>query len=172
MKMINIIVCVAALTLAASIQSADASPRRGHQQYHQFALPQRSPFAQVEQELYTITWQLSQVRSRRDAEATAREIEPRVRYLERQLNFDRARRSLDRREYDHIVNNTRTLDRHIARLAANNFFGSRNLANVCQRLNRITRPVVQSPMAKPGPRAQIPTLPPLLPPPPVLVPRR
>jgi len=163
------IACAVGVALTASMLSTEASPRRGgQQQFHQYMLPQKSPFRQVEQELHIATWRLSQVNSRRDAEQAARELGPRVQLLERQLNFDRARRSLSRSEYNNLVSSARLLDQHIARIEANRFFGSRNLASVSQRLRGITQSVVpQRPVYRQGI-----ALPALLPPPPVLIPRR
>jgi len=165
------IACAVGIALTASMINTEASPRRGghgQPQYHQYMLPQQSPFRQVEQELHIATWRISQVNSRRDADAAARELAPRVQLLERQLNYDRARRSLNRRDYDSLVSSSRLLNQHIARLEANRFFGSRNLADVSQRLRRITRSVVpQQPTYRQG--LQLPAL---LPPPPILLPRR
>jgi len=165
------IVCAVGIALTASMITTEASPRRGgpaRQQYHQYMLPQKSPFSRAEQEIHNITWSLSRVNSRRSADATARELFPRVQYLERQLNFDRARRSLSRSEYNNLVSSARLLDQHIARLEANRFFGSRDLSSISQALRRAIRPVVPQQHV----HRQGLALPSLLPPPPVLIPRR
>jgi len=104
---------------------------------------QNGDYLRIEQEISAISQTLARVDSLRSADTAAKEIKPRVKFLDEQFDHDFARKSLSKEQYNRLVRNIHAVYTQITNLSEveRSFYGSVNLAKVGNKFKYIVREV-------------------------------
>jgi len=104
---------------------------------------QHADYTRIEQEISAINQALARVNSLNSADTVAKEIKPRVKYLDEEFDNDEARKSLSKEQYNRVVRKVHETYARIMALAEveRSFYGSVHLAKVGNTFKYIVRDV-------------------------------